>query len=246
MDEWLNTAQAAALLEVSEASVRRWGDRGVLPVRRVGRRGDRRFKMEDLTRFKDHAVRRTPGHAHAAHHVFLAGVPMEPFTHVATFYDSVESRLRVAAPFLESGVRAGEPCFLFAHGEVRQSYLDRLRRAPGFDLDAAIATGVLTVLDAPGTTALEAIAFWERTMWNAAERGPVAVHAVGDMAAERDRFESEAEMLAFEAALNSLTKRFRCYVVCQYDVRQFSGSALLAALRAHPDLYSMPLRVLIG
>ena len=36
-------------------------------------------------------------------------------------------------------------------------------------------------------------------------------------------------------------KRFPIVVICQYDVRRFSGQALFSALRAHPDLFSQPL-----
>ena len=48
---WLSTLQAAKRLGVSEASVRRWSDRGLLPVQRVGKRLERRFKAEHVDRF---------------------------------------------------------------------------------------------------------------------------------------------------------------------------------------------------
>src|SRR5258708_32912717 len=48
MNGLLSTRQAADRLGVSEATVRRWSDQGVLPVRRVGKRGERRFRLPDL------------------------------------------------------------------------------------------------------------------------------------------------------------------------------------------------------
>src|SRR3989475_10391149 len=48
---WLSTRQAAKRLGVSEASVRRWSDRGLLPVQRVGKRLERRYKPEHVERF---------------------------------------------------------------------------------------------------------------------------------------------------------------------------------------------------
>lgn len=46
-DDLLNIGQAAALAQVSPASLRRWADRGMLPhVRTLG--GQRRFRRADV------------------------------------------------------------------------------------------------------------------------------------------------------------------------------------------------------
>src|SRR5438309_9970652 len=47
----LNTAEAARFLRVSQASIRRWSDSGLLAARRVGRRRERRFSESDLQAF---------------------------------------------------------------------------------------------------------------------------------------------------------------------------------------------------
>ena len=47
----LNTKEAAEFLRVSEASIRRWSDSGLLPAQRVGRRRERRFAQSDLVQF---------------------------------------------------------------------------------------------------------------------------------------------------------------------------------------------------
>src|SRR2546428_10515716 len=41
-EELLNTPEAARFLRVSQASIRRWSDSGLLAARRVGRRRERR------------------------------------------------------------------------------------------------------------------------------------------------------------------------------------------------------------
>src|SRR3989442_5262216 len=43
----LNTAEAARFLRVSQASIRRWSDSGLLAARRVGRRRERRVNEAD-------------------------------------------------------------------------------------------------------------------------------------------------------------------------------------------------------
>ena len=65
------------------------------------------------------------------------------------------------------------------------------------------------------------------------------------MASVRDSFTSEREMLDFEAMFDTVGKRFPSITVCQYDVRRFSGQAVLAALRAHPDIRDVSIGLLL-
>src|SRR5207244_12219941 len=50
-DKLLTTREASTFLRVSEASVRRWADAGILTASRVGRRRARRFREADLLQF---------------------------------------------------------------------------------------------------------------------------------------------------------------------------------------------------
>ena len=47
----LTTTEVAHLLHVHSNTVRHWANKGLLPVSRLGTRGDRRFKREDLESF---------------------------------------------------------------------------------------------------------------------------------------------------------------------------------------------------
>ena len=242
---WLSTQEAAQRLGVSEASIRRWGDRGTLPVQRVGKRGDRRFRLEHIERFAVPArsVTRLPGREPS--HLLVGGQPIAPGTHIAAFYDSDPGRTRLTVPFLAEGLLAGQPCFLFAHAEELESYLEGLRRYAGVGVDDALSSGRLVIGEAPGRTVEEALDYWERALWQAMDNKAAIVRAVGEMASERNGFISEDEMLRYEAMVNMTTKRFPCVVICQYDVRKFSGQAVLQAFRAHPDVLSVPLGMLL-
>ena len=240
---WLSTRESARKLGVSEASVRRWADQGALPARRLGKRRERRFRPEDVEKFvvprQSRVLEGNPSW------LVVGGQPVPPGTHLVAFYDSDAGRVRLAVPFLAEGLVAGQPCFLFAHGEELDSYLEALSGYPGVDVDDALASGLLTTGGAPGKTVPEALAFWERALWSALDHNSRVVRAVGEMASERDHFISEGEMLTYEAMLNMTLKRFPCVVICQYDVRKFSGQAVLQALRAHPDVASVPLGMLL-
>ena len=48
--EILTASGAASLLNVHVNTIRRWSDKGILPVWRIGSRNDRRFKREDINK----------------------------------------------------------------------------------------------------------------------------------------------------------------------------------------------------
>ena len=48
---WLTTDEAAAYLQVSLETMRRWGRTGAIPAAKLGNRGGFRFKREDLDAF---------------------------------------------------------------------------------------------------------------------------------------------------------------------------------------------------
>ncbi len=51
IDPMLTISEVAHLLNVHINTVRRWSNLGILKAYRLGSRGDRRFKQEDITSF---------------------------------------------------------------------------------------------------------------------------------------------------------------------------------------------------
>ncbi len=51
IDPMLTVSDVARLLSIHTNTVRRWSNQGILKVYRVGSRGDRRFRQEDITSF---------------------------------------------------------------------------------------------------------------------------------------------------------------------------------------------------
>ena len=47
----LTIRDVAEMLNVHVNSIRRWSNMGLLPVYRIGCRGDRRFRLEDINQF---------------------------------------------------------------------------------------------------------------------------------------------------------------------------------------------------
>jgi len=49
----MTVSELARLLHVHNNTVRRWSDQGLIKAYRVSRRGDRRFRRQDITNFLD-------------------------------------------------------------------------------------------------------------------------------------------------------------------------------------------------
>jgi transcriptional repressor of dcmA and dcmR len=234
-DSLLNTKEAARFLRVSEASIRRWSDSGLLEASRVGRRRERRFAQADLVRFLGET--QTEPHSAVASgtsaRVTLGGVTVPLRTHVAPIYSTDAGALRLGLPFLVEGLKAGQPCFLVATGNVLERYGRALRDEHAIDLAAAVRSRRLAIPD----IALNTVGDWERLFGKALEDGPTVIRAVGEMACIRDSYPSDGAMMAFEEGYEVMGKRYPHVSLCQYDAREFDGEIVLRALKAHPDMF---------
>jgi excisionase family DNA binding protein len=235
-DSLLNTEEAARFLRVSQASIRRWSDAGLLPARRVGRRRERRFVHADLVQFLGQRTG-DPQLPKPALTVNVGGAPISLRTHLAPIFSTDLGGLRLSVPFLAEGLAAGQPCFLAATGAVLERYLKALSQEQAVDLDAAKRSRRLNIVAWPGSSVAEALASWERLFGQALAGGPTILRIVGEMACERSMFSSDAEMLAYEEAYEVMIRRYPAVTLCQYDAREFNGEVILRVLKAHPDMF---------
>jgi excisionase family DNA binding protein len=233
----LNTREAAQFLRVSEASIRRWSDSGLLPAKRVGRRRERRFAERDLVAFlgKSSIDRRPAAAEISATNVGGASVPIR--THLAPIYGTDFGRLRLSVPFLADGLRAGQPCYLVAAGVALERYAKALTEEQSIDFAAARDSGGLVVIPGPGASVAEAISNWEHLFGRALAGGPTVLRVVGEMDSELSVFGSITEMMAYEQAYELMARRFPVVTLCQYDARVFDGEVILQVLKSHPDMF---------
>jgi len=240
-DALLNTREAAQYLRVSEASIRRWSDAGLLVAQRVGQRRERRFAPGDLARFlgQPGGDSRTAFAQVATVNVGGAAVPLR--SHLAPIYSTDLGGLRLSVPFLADGLRAGQHCFLAATGAVLERYGKALVEEQNIDFVTARDHGGLTIVGWPGATIAEAIAIWERLFGDALAGGPTVLRVVGEMVCERPMFASEAEMMSYEEAYELMGRRFPVVTLCQYDARAFNGEVMLRVLKSHPDMFAQHL-----
>jgi hypothetical protein len=152
----------------------------------------------------------------------------------------------LTVPFLAEGMKAGQPCFLAATGDVLERYARALTKDQAIDFEKATKSGRLVVIDGPGTTVVESIASWEEKFAKALAGGATTIRVVGEMACERRLFGSEAEMMAYEEAYDLMTRRFPAVTLCPYDAREFGGETILRVLKAHPDMFQQHLGLFLN
>jgi transcriptional repressor of dcmA and dcmR len=242
----LNTREAAQFLRVSEASIRRWSDSGLLPVQRVGRRRERRFVQGDLVKFLGKSSADAQPAAVAISTVNVGGVAVPLRTHIGPIYSTDLGRLRLSIPFLADGLRAGQPCYLVAAGAVLELYAKALAEQHSIDFAEVTDSGRLVVIPGPGANVAEAISNWEQLFGKALANGPTVLRVAGEMASELSVFGSMVEMMAYEQAYEVMAKRFPVVTLCQYDAREFDGEVILRVLKSHPDMFAQHLGGLLN
>jgi excisionase family DNA binding protein len=234
----LTTREAATFLKVSEASIRRWTDSGLLPTSRVGRRGARRLRDEDLRRFLE-AGRTQPVAATQTSLVatiVIQDVVVPLGSHLASFYTTPAGRLRLGLPFLRDGLLAGQTVVLRALPEVREHFFGVLREER-IDVAEAIRLGLLVVFpEGPGSAA-EQVAKFERALSESSRKRPGPIRVLAEILADVQSVGSVAEHLLVEHQLGALCKRFPVVMLCPYDVRSLDGSTVLEALKLHADIF---------
>ncbi len=246
-DDLLTIHQAAALLQVSPTSLRRWTQSGQLKCERVGGRRERRFRRADLMRCLEapDTPPQTFTAAERAAEVTLASLVIPWGSHLCDVYATDQGRLRLGVPFLAQGLARGEPCFLVAEPEVATLLLAEVCRV---EPRAAAAVSAGRLIIRPGCAQpLDMLdifftAFSEQGLRNAA-----GIRVLGDMASFLDQGATPEALMAFEQRYDAeLAGAFPVVSLCQYDARRFSGVSVLHACKGHGDVLKFPMRSLLG
>jgi excisionase family DNA binding protein len=247
--ELLDIGDAADFLNVSETSLRRWTNGGVLPCLRVGRRRERRFRRTDLLAFMEHQPADiTRPDAPAAN--VPATRPADESTaltlgsHLCAFYDSDLGRATLAVRFLLEGLREGSMVYLVASARSSKQILLYLKqKRPSLDRD--ISARKLLVSDYKKDPRAQ-IKDFELQLTAAASAGTQSFRVFGDTWEMRKKV-SAAGFAEYESAYDQLiARRFPVVTICAYDARRFSGVAVLDTLKAHRDTFRYPLEKVLA
>lgn len=242
--ELLNIKEAAAYLRVSEASLRRWTNVGKLDCLRLGAKRERRFRHEDLEKFLERRDQPSEAAQITARkpkttEVLLEGVSIEHGNHICTLYENDLGRIKWAVPFLIDGLNCGDCCFLVSTVATRDEILSHVRDGCA-NVDQAVESGQL-ILSQGIPNGNEMCRFVERSIIMARKSGYRSFRLVGDMSWCRELGMTREELFAYEQQFDrEIGHSFPLVSVCQYDVREFSGSDILNAMKCHEDTFNFP------
>ena len=239
----LDIGEAARFLSVSETSLRRWTNSGLLSCLRIGRRRERRFRRVDLLAFMEHPA--PPPLRHNGRGASItAPTQDEPVAviqgnHLCGIYGSNAGRLDLVVPFLLEGLRLKSVCFLVAPSRAQREILKAMKNSRR-SLASDIKTGRLIVSEHQKSPASQ-IRFFETLMGKAEREGVESFRLAGDMWGLR-LLVSSKQVGELELAIERLiVPRFPVVAICAYDARKFTGVELLDALRNHQDMRRVPI-----
>jgi excisionase family DNA binding protein len=241
--ELLDISEAAQFLNVSETSLRRWTNDGLLPCLRIGRRRERRFRRADLLAFMEQPTAAQGSGAWEGGPMKTKGRQDEPVAaihgnHLCGIYGSDAGRLDLAVPFLLEGLQKKSVCFLVAPRAAQKDVLKAMRKKRP-SLDSDIKAGRFIVSEHQQSPA-EQCRFFEIAMTKAEDEAVESFRVVGDMWGLRLVVSSQ-EMIELEIDFERLiVSRFPVVALCAYDARKFTGVELLDALKDHDDTFRYP------
>jgi excisionase family DNA binding protein len=238
-NELLDIAGAAAFLNVSETSLRRWTNSGRLACLRVGLKRERRFRRADLLAFMEDEPRSdasvSPG---SPRDVAERSAPNRRL-HRCGVFETTPGLISLAVPFLMEGLREGSICFLVATPRIRSDLVKSLtekRKSLANDISAGrlILSGYRSSGDAQCD-------YFKSQFEAAISNGATSFRVIGDVGMLRDKTTSEA-LLEYEACYDErISRRYPVDTLCAYDARRMSGVEILDALKGHPDIGRYPL-----
>jgi excisionase family DNA binding protein len=239
---FLTISEAASFLHVSEVSLRRWTNSGKLRCFRVGGRNERRFLVEDLIAFmpsEDIQPEQRVDEAGAEDDTTIDYTER----HISLFFRDAEEQWKLLRPYIVDHLNADAPVIYLQHSTSSEQLMQRLH-AEGLPLDKLIARGLLRVLPPSQTYLLPGrfdaqrmLDFIETAIQAGLEAGHKRVLMTGEMTWSLQGAPGAEEMAAYEERLNPLVDKYPAVtIVCQYDLKRFSGDIILDALLTHPSI----------
>ena len=243
-NDLLDIGEAARFLNVSETSLRRWTNAGVLQCLRIGRRRERRFRRADLLAFMEDqptrlALTDSRPAADSIARPFDDSITQTRGGHLCALFDSDLGRATLAVRFILEGLQEGSMVYLVTSDRSTDHILSCLKeKRPSLQND--IGAGKLLFCDYQKNPRAQ-IKDFEVQLDKAAAAGTQSFRVFGDTWQMRKKASAQ-RFAEYEAAYDQfIVRHYPVVTVCAYDVRRFSGVDVLDALKAHRDTFRYPL-----
>lgn len=217
----LTIREAAAFLNVSVMSLRRWTNAGKLRCYRVGNKDERRFRMEDLEAFM--------GGSSPSYPLGVGTLEVGAPAHISHFYQTEAESLDVAAGYVKQGLDLGELVLVMTPEKRQEGLLARLEER-GVVVPVLLSQGILAV--SGGLATPEAQATMVDDLMEKARRWN-GFRLLGDMAWTKAYGWGLDMLLALENLTNRQRPGKQVTFLCQYDVDLFSRDTAFMAMQTH-------------
>jgi len=153
--------------------------------------------------------------------------------HLAALYGSDAGLNALGVPFVLNGLHEGSVVFLIGPESSTRRILDQLAVARA-GLQADIEQGRLLVSEHQAT-GREQLDYFQTRIGAAEQGGLDSFRLFAVMRGIRDNVSSDELGILEEGFENEVIPNHRMIAMCAYDVRVFTGTEILAALKQHRD-----------
>ncbi len=225
MESLLNIKEAAKFLHVSEMTLRRWTNAGILKCYRIGGRQARRFRHEDLLAFLEGCSQ--PANA-AGVSLGFHGLVVPDGSHVVHLCPDKPESQTTATAFIREGLVQGETVCAVTPEAVKKCVIRSLQQEK-INVAELQKSGRLHFNS--GMASPLAQALWIMQM---ARATPGRFRIFGAMTWTQDRGWSGQELRELERSFHHASESLNGKLFfCQYDLERFSGAAIMMALETH-------------
>jgi excisionase family DNA binding protein len=245
-EKLMTISEAADLLKVSKASLRRWSNSGALKSYRVGSRSERRFKLADLLAF----VTTANGTASLLENSGDAAAPVpiaesttlrhEPRRHVCTFYKSPREQWQLFRSHFLDHARMEDARIVYLYHGDSERVINWIGNE-GLDCEALQENKQLLLLSSAESysiggyfNAARMLEFWRIIAAEAKADGIKKLLLTGEMGWANTNLPGHEQLISYEAELDQMMEFYPWItVVCQYPVYQISGVTVYDNLCVH-------------
>jgi len=224
LERLLNIKEASEFLNVSEMTVRRWTNQGLLNCYRVGARRARRFRPQDLLACLEVSSERV---APAMVDLGIKGVAVPDGSHITHLSIEHKEALETAAGFVMKGLKDNDTVCIVAPKDKTDNLMNVLSRN-NTNMKRFIESGKLHL--SRGMTTPDG---HTQYLMKLAAQSSGGFRVFGDMTWVKEKGWSAETLIRFEETVNQSTRPGGCLLLCQYPLESFTGTEIMMAIETH-------------
>jgi hypothetical protein len=171
----------------------------------------------------------------------FGGVSVPLGSHIAAFYRDLKEEFSITVPFIKTGLVQGARCICVIDKETRDE-LAKVLSGPGVDVEAALASGQLSILTTEETYLSEGyfspekmLDLWETILRSALEKGYQEIRITGEVDWILQEKPGAERLMEYETKLGQILPSYPHVTICLYNIGRLGGDIIMDALQTHPD-----------